>query len=679
MYKEIISSKIYDYCKKIDHPVKKAGSVVMLHCPFCDGDQLTANVIPNTNIINCLKCQSKYALLDLAKYYLSKERTPLPPDEEIFEYLKELLKLDVTTKNEEEKLGKILGRYEQEGFCIVPCAKKDKAPIQKGWTEKENRNKYEWAGWVINGLNIGIRTGKVSGITVIDIDILSKQEKIELVKDDTPQERKDEILRKKKIPEEINRIMGDPWIQETLGGYHLFYKYNNLPKSRIKREGYFIDLQNDGGLIVVEPAPQVAVYEEYEEEGKTKKRVVGYASRQFTNDVPIPSMPNELEEMLLECSPSQSESTIGEPIDNPNRIENIKLDLLDDGDGRNMFFTSFGGYLRRHLNASQIEYALYGLNKMLCKTELDTNEIRNITRSLERYSDSDLDQLETEILNYLRLAEIFVYKTDIEIAVLGKRAVGEDKKRIDETLVNLVKQEKIVPRGRQYKIRPSMNWTGNVLQKGTPINFRVPYFHDFAYFNWGDMILIGARTKIGKTTLAMNFLKRLVAQGIRPYYIYSESGGRWAETAWTLGLKDEDFLVPETITENIDEVQLEKNSITLWDWIDPPDFAKTNHYFTEIVKKVEKSKSFLIGFVQLKDDKDASWFAPNMIRQRPSLAAKYLYDREDDGSNTKFLMTEVRAPKAKGKQFTIPCVYDFKTKEVFRVDECDETGEENGG
>jgi len=54
MYKEIISSKIYEYCKKIDHPVKKAGCVVMLHCPFCEGDQLTANVIPNTNIINCL-------------------------------------------------------------------------------------------------------------------------------------------------------------------------------------------------------------------------------------------------------------------------------------------------------------------------------------------------------------------------------------------------------------------------------------------------------------------------------------------------------------------------------------------------------------------------------------------------------------------------------------------------
>ena len=41
MYKEIILSKIYEYCKKVDHPVKKSGNVVMLHCPFCDGDELT--------------------------------------------------------------------------------------------------------------------------------------------------------------------------------------------------------------------------------------------------------------------------------------------------------------------------------------------------------------------------------------------------------------------------------------------------------------------------------------------------------------------------------------------------------------------------------------------------------------------------------------------------------------
>jgi hypothetical protein len=672
MTNEIILSRIYDYCKKVSLPVRKSGNVVMLKCPFCEGDELTANVIPNTTIINCLKCHRRYTLFEIAAAVLSRQDGATPSREEVSEYLARILRPDSQEQKDDGYIEKLLDRYEAEGFCLVPCAKKDKNPIQKGWTEKENRNKHEWIGWIANGLNVGVRTGQVSNITVVDIDILTKQEKAELVRAGVSQERIREISQRKKIPDEIREIMGDPWIQETLGGYHLFYKYTNLPKTRIKRDGYYIDLENDGGLIVVAPAPQTAVYEENCEDSTGKKQVAGYAARNFINDNAIPLLPDRLKELLLEGAPVPSQSGGTDKPDDAHRISEVKLNILDDGDGRNVFFTSYGGYLRKQLNLPQIEYALHGLNKMLCKTELGSTEIQTIARSLDKYSSFDRNQLEYEILNYLSIVEGLVYKPDIEIAVLGKRAVGEDKKRIDATLVGLVKQEKIVHQGRRYKIIPRMNWSGNILQIGTPVNFNVPYLHDFAYFNWGDMILIGAQTKIGKTTLAMNIVKRLVEQGVRPYYIYSESGGRWAEAAWSLGLKDDDIWVPETITEHIDEVKFEKNSVTVWDWIDPPDFAKINHYFTEILKKVEKTKSFLIGFVQLKDDKDASWFAPNMIRQRPALAVKYLYDNQGDGTHTRFLITEVRAPKTKGKQFTIPCKYDFQTKEVFRIDE---TGE----
>ena len=661
MYKAIILSKIIEYCKKTGHPIKKSGNVVMLECPYCQGKE-SANVIPNTSIINCLKCSKRFTLADLARQTSKKD---FKDEEEILEYLKDLLDLDIQTKKDEEQIENILDKYEALGFCLVPCAKKDKPPIQKGWTEKENRNKAEWAGWIANGLNIGVRTGEVSKITVIDVDILTKQEKIELVKDDTTKDRKTAILERKNIPNEIKSIMGDTLIQETLGGFHLFYQYCNLPKTRIQREGYAIDLENDGGLIIVPPAPEVAVYEEYQEGDKTKKRIAGYASRRFINDKPISPMPQALEDLLLE---NTAPKTVEKEQSLESGIEDSKIPLLDDGDGRNVLFTKYGGYLLNRFSSDQVEYALYGLNKLICKQELPPQEIRGIIKSMERYDDRFSDKLTSDIIEYLRLIEC-ASKAEIEIAVLGKRATGEAKKKIDEILVYLTKQEKIVPKGRQYKILPNMNWTGNITQIGVPIDFKCPYFFDYAYFNWGDMILIGAQTKIGKTTIAINFIKRLVEQGLKPYYIYSESGGRWAETAMQLGLKDDDFLVPETVTEHIDEIRFEKNSINVWDWIDPQDFAKTNMYFSQIVKKVEKSSCFLIGFVQLKDDKDASWFAQNMIRQRPSVAAKYLYDAEQDGTNTQFVITEIRAPRVKGKQFNIPCVYDFATKEIKRLDE----------
>ncbi len=663
MYKAIILSKIFDYCKKSGHPIRKSGNVVMLECPFCHGNE-SANVIPNTSIINCLKCSKRFTLIDLVKEVSGKN---FNDEEEALDYVKNLLNLDVQTKKEEEQIESILDKYDALGFCLVPCAKKDKPPIQKGWTEKENRNKAEWAGWIANGLNVGVRTGEVSSITVIDVDILSKQEKVDLVKEETSKERRSEILARKVIPAEIKTIMGDTLIQETLGGFHLFYKYTNLPKTRIQRDGYAIDLENDGGLVIVPPAPAVAVYEEFKEEEKVKKRVIGYAPRKFINDSAIITIPQALEELLLENTSAKSDGKEQGQSNDPG-IEAGKVPLLDDGDGRNVIFTKYGGYLLNRFSADQVEYALYGLNKLICKDELPPQEVRNIIKSLERYDDRFSDKLSNDILDYLTLIEM-ASKAEIEIAVLGKRPSGEAKKKFDEVLTNLTKKEKIVPKGRQYKILPKIRWSGNITQVGVPLDFKCPYFHDYVYLNWGDMVLIGAQTKIGKTTIAMNFIKRLVEQGIKPYYIYSESGGRWAETAMHLGLKDDDFLVPETVTEHIDEITFEKHSINIWDWIDPQDFAKTNMYFSQILKKVERSNSFLIGFVQLKDDKDASWFAQNMIRQRPALAAKYLYDKEQDGSNTQFILTEVRAPRAKGKQFNIPCVYDFATKEIKRVDE----------
>ena len=260
MYRQIILSKILEYCKKVGYPAKKTGNIVMLACPYCDTDELSASIIPNTSLINCLKCShKKFNLLDLVREHEYKNDS----DEEILEYLRDILELDVQTKKDQDKLEKILTRYEKENFCLVPLAKKDKNPVQNDWTNKENRNKEEWAGWLINGLNVGLRTGTVSGITVIDIDILTREEKILLVKEDTPQKVKDEILAKRKIPEEIKKIMGEPWIQETQGGFHLIYKYVNIRKCRLKFDGYAIDLENDGGQIVVEPAPEVAVKEDY--------------------------------------------------------------------------------------------------------------------------------------------------------------------------------------------------------------------------------------------------------------------------------------------------------------------------------------------------------------------------------------------------------------------------------
>lgn len=669
MYKQIILSKIHEYCKKINHPVKKAGQVVMLACPYCGGEEHSANVIPNTNIINCLKCRKKFDLIQLVNEVEFQNFS----EEEALEHVKALLKLDVQTKKDEEKVSKRLDQYEKRNFCMVPCAKKDKNPIQKGWTDKENRNKEEWAQWIINGLNIGVRTGSVSGITVIDLDFLTKAEKVELVKEGTPKKRIEEILKKKQDAfEKVKPLIGNPWIQETQGGYHLFYKYTNLPKTRVKMDDYYIDLENDGGLVVVAPAPETAVYEEYVENEVKRKKIVGYASRDFINDVEIPSMPKELEDLLVENAPTQTyeegQSIAEEKANHESEV--VRLELLDDGDGRNSFFTSLGGYLLHRLSPDQVEYTLHGLNGRICKTPLESKEIRAMLRSLERYDDIYQSRMETEIMDYLKLAETFVTKTDIEIAVLNTRAKGEEKKKIDETLVKLVKDRKIIQKGRQYKSLKEMEWTDTITDIGVPIDFKVPYFDDYAHFNWGDLIIVGALTKVGKTTIAMNIVKRLVDQGIKPYYIYSENGARFKNKALKLGMKDGDFF--KVYCDKVDEVQFKKgHHVTVWDWIDVEDFAKTNVVFSNISKKIEEAQGIVIAFVQLREDNknnEPEWFAKNLIKQYPALAVKYLYE-SSDGQYGKFKLCEIRDPKVRGKEFEIPAVYIPKTDEVVRLDE----------
>lgn len=684
MYKQIILSKIYDYCKKVDHPAKKTGKVVMLKCPFCEDETLTANIIPNTNLINCLKCNEKYDLLGLIR-----ELNPdmiQTPDEEILTNIKELLKLDIETPKEQHHIADLLNRFQNDGFCLVPCAKKEKNPIQNDWTNKENRSKEEWEGWLSNGLNVGVRTGIVSGVTVIDLDLLTANEKVLLVKSGTPKNKIEEILKKKTdYFNKIKYLIGDPWVQETHGGYHLFYKYVKMPKTRLNMANmeddnplkgeYYIDLENDGGQVVVEPSKEVNVYEYIETDGKKKQVLVGSAKRAFINNNPLIDIPEAFLELLKKGNPIQpvtnDKSTLAQRLEAPNKIDQMGMGLLGDGDGRNVFFTSYGGYLRHQLNPNQVRYALTGLDKMICDPRLD-GEIDNIVKHLETYHKSDLNKLENEVLDYLILAEQ-ASKPEIEVAIFGKRVTGEQKKLFDECIANLCNARSLVRIGRNYKVVQAMQWTDNITDVGIPIDFKMPYFQDYAYFNWGDLILIGGTTKVGKTTLAMNIVKRLVDQGIKPYYIYSENGARWSKSAMKLGMKDGDFF--KSYSADINQVEFKKGrNVTVWDWIDIPDFTKTNLYFNNICTKLEESQGICIAFVQLKeptkDQKEPQWFAPNLIRQKVSLGIKFVYESED-GKMGKFKLSDIRDAKPHGKNFLIPTIFDRNNHTLLSAEEAE--------
>jgi hypothetical protein len=242
---------------------------------------------------------------------------------------------------------------------------------------------------------------------------------------------------------------------------------------------------------------------------------------------------------------------------------------------------------------------------------------------------------------------------------------GEDKMRIDKVLHYLVKEQYILKRGRGYCIIKKLDWKDDLLEIGKPIDFKMPYFDDIACFNYGDLVLIGSKNKRGKTSIAINMIKELVEQGKTPFYINLETGSRYAKTALKLGLKNGDFKY--AFCADPTQIELEKNAITIIDWLLISDKSQTDGVFKHFIEQLDKQGGFLIVFMQLKEDN--GWFAPNMVTQFPALGAKYIYDNENDGVYGKFVIDPIREPKGYIKNFEIPCKYNWESKEFKRVED----------
>ena len=618
MYRQIILSHLVDYLKlkKDIIQMKKSGKIVMLNCPFCGKEPMSANIIPNTSLINCFACKKKYNLLDIAKLV----EKPFPDkEEEQLQYLKDLLKIDVTTKKDETEIGKLLDFYVESGFDLVPIVKNNKRPIEKDWTNKEHKDKDEWERWIATGLNIGVKTGIKSRKTIIDID-------------------------QKPIPEEIKKIMGNTLVQESNNGFHLVYEYDeDLPKTRI--DELKIDVENEGGQVVIAPS------------------VIDGYKRKFVNLVSPIKMPKELKDLLL-SKITVPRKTISQSVIEDIEQEIYRKPLITEGEGRNDLLIRLGGILRKELNLLQTEYTINILNKMICDPPLEPKEIRGMMGSLDKYVKFDEQEMAHKILQYLKDAEEAT-KKDIELVITGYFAKGEVKKRIDKTLVYLLKEGFILKRGRNYHSIKKAEWKESLIETGIPIDFKMPYFHDVANFNWGDLVLIGSNNKKGKTHISMNIVKQLVEQGKKVYYISLETGSRFAKIALQLGLKEGDFYWD--FVADPTKIELEPNAITIIDWLLVIDKAKTDLIFKHFVEQLYKTNGFLIIFMQLKQDNN--WFAPNMAEQFPALACKYIYDDDEKGEYGKFKIPTIREPKIKIKSYEIPCHYNWQTKELRRIDE----------
>ena len=125
--------------------------------------------------------------------------------------------------------------YQKRGMSVIPLKPEDKRPLLSSWKDYQRKHlgiadlKGFWKE--APEANIGIVTGAISGITVVDVD---------------GDEGKESLSKAGiRLPE--------TYTVKTPNGWHYYYKYNNLFKTGAGFLNH-VDVRNDAGYVVAPPS-----------------------------------------------------------------------------------------------------------------------------------------------------------------------------------------------------------------------------------------------------------------------------------------------------------------------------------------------------------------------------------------------------------------------------------------
>ncbi|MBM7867324.1 AAA family ATPase [Heliobacterium gestii] len=281
------------------------------------------------------------------------------------------------TVAEENRLLASAIRYARRGWKVLPlhwpefdeqekvrcsctngyeCSSPGKHPLVSKWTEvattdEETIRKW-WSTWP--KANVGIATGKTSGILVLDVD----RESGGLC---TIQELKN---KHGELPETVRSTTGN------LGRHYLFtYQEGQDIRNRV---GFLpgLDIRSNGGMIVAPPSTHAS--------GREYEWKIG--PEQGLLQVP---------EWLLSLMETREKKPIEQPqkevtTNSPSDTQTDNVSIISGG--RNTHLTSLAGTMRRRgMSEPAMLQALLEENKLKCKPPLPEKEVRTIAKSVGRY------------------------------------------------------------------------------------------------------------------------------------------------------------------------------------------------------------------------------------------------------------------------------------------------------
>jgi putative DNA primase/helicase len=228
--------------------------------------------------------------------------------------------------------------YERGGWCPIPIKKRSKQTALGQLAPYLNRRatKEELAAWAWPG--VGIVTGPVSGVLVLDVDGPKGEEE----------------LRKHGHPV-------TPLVRTASGGLHLYFRHpEQLVKTGI-RVAPGLDVKAAGGYVVAPPSLGA--------NGKPYEWIVS------PEDAQLADPPEWLLEILGRGRPKGPAGPVGERIP-PGR--------------RNRELTSLAGTMRRRgMGEKEILAALRVANEQRCQPPLEVEEVEKIAASVARYEPAE--------------------------------------------------------------------------------------------------------------------------------------------------------------------------------------------------------------------------------------------------------------------------------------------------
>jgi hypothetical protein len=622
-----IEDNLFSYLKsKINNFEKthKRGAALFT-CPNIDNHKFkskspTATTIQGSDKISCLICGWKGNFYDIVRL-LEQDKKPYS-DMQIQEYL--INSFDTDNLPE-------LEYYKKYGWSLVPVAKNGKNPLEKGWTDKNHYEKIEWLNWIGQGLNIGVRTGESSKITVIDVDLHV-----------SPTSEMEEIYK------ELNATK--TLMQNTPHGKHFIFTYDKDIQHSPKLKELLnatIDIRNDGNQLLISPS---------------KINNNSYHWVNLGSEIKV--IPENIKSKLLgllqvdKSRKSEMSSEMSQIVNTNNDPIILKGDNLE-GQCNDTFIQFGGALLKIGIPVDKAQVILHYLNKHWLNQPMPSNVVDSMIGSLEGYKGTEEQTQETAIYEACKLIQTDISAKDIMEHTVLKRAI------VDKYLAKLHKEGKLSRRGRgRYDCKTKVEWVNELQEKTNEVNYKIPYFDDVAHFRSGDIVLIGAPTGKGKTTIAINFIKQMRVQGITPFYLSLEAGSRHEKTAKLLGLTQKDYYVPKETVINPLQIEIEPNSFTIIDWLyTGDDFAQTQSVFKHLNDEMVRKGGILIVFTQLKENYD--WFAVNLVKSFPRFATRFIYD-DETGIVSHFDVCKITDPKGHYQTIIIPTEFNFENKELIK-------------